>query len=66
MEQKFIHFFPSRIHLIGEHIDYVGGKVVPIAIDIGIKAYVCKSNNIQIKSTNLSKPEKNIIIKSTI
>lgn len=38
-----IFFAPSRINLIGEHIDYNGGKVMPCAIDIG--TYLVASTN---------------------
>ena len=47
------HFFtPARINLIGEHIDYVGGKVIPATINLGIEAFASKSENIEIKSLN--------------
>ena len=39
-EYKF--FSPGRINLIGEHIDYNGGHVLPIAINLGIYALVSK------------------------
>ena len=52
LEQEFFKTFgvdpesryraPARINLIGEHIDYNGGKVLPAAISCYIKALVSK------------------------
>lgn len=48
-------FAPSRINIIGEHVDYNGGKVLPCAIEIG--TYACaeknSSNKIRTYSVNL-------------
>ncbi len=37
-EYKF--FAPGRVNLIGDHIDYNGGHVLPIAINLGVYALV--------------------------
>lgn len=56
------YFCPGRVCLIGEHLDYNGGHVLPTAISLGIYAAVSKNsgNIIRCKSQGF---ENEIIIK---
>ncbi|MDO5028626.1 MAG: galactokinase [Bacillota bacterium] len=48
-------FAPSRINIIGEHIDYNGGSTLPCAIEIGTYAFARENglNKIRAYSVNL-------------
>lgn len=37
---KYKFFAPGRVNIVGEHIDYNGGHVLPIAINLGVYALV--------------------------
>ena len=43
-----VYVCPGRVNLIGEHIDYNGGNVLPFAINLKIKAYVSARNDMKI------------------
>jgi galactokinase len=40
-----IFFSPGRVNLIGEHIDYNGGRVMPCAIGLGTYLAVSKNTD---------------------
>lgn len=54
------HFFfcPGRVNLIGEHIDYNGGKVLPCAISLGTFLAVAKNTDKKLRFECLNFPEK--------
>lgn len=44
-DPELIYFSPGRVNIIGEHIDYNGGNVLPMAISLGIYAAVTFRND---------------------
>lgn len=54
---NYVFFSPGRINLIGEHIDYNGGLVFPLAINLGTYGVVSlrKDKKVKIYSEGFSK-----------
>ena len=50
-------FCPGRVNLIGEHIDYNGGKVMPCAISLGTFLAVAKNTDKKLRFQCLNFPE---------
>ncbi|HEX6848243.1 MAG TPA: galactokinase [Chitinophagaceae bacterium] len=53
-----IFFCPGRVNLIGEHIDYNGGKVMPCAISMGTWLGISKNNNKLLRFSSMNFAEK--------
>jgi len=56
-DKSFVYFSPGRVNLVGEHIDYNGGKVLPLAINSGTFGVVAKRKDqtIRLFSKNFHK-----------
>lgn len=53
-ESLLCFFAPGRVNLIGEHIDYNGGYVLPCALDFGTYAIVRKRDDNLVKMATLN------------
>ncbi|MFI5128921.1 MAG: galactokinase [Chitinophagales bacterium] len=56
-EPECIFFCPGRVNLIGEHIDYNGGQVMPCAISLGTYLAVSKNKDKTLRFRCLNFPE---------
>jgi len=57
-EPEHVFFCPGRVNLIGEHIDYNGGRVMPCAISKGTFLAVSKNIDKRFRFQCLDLPEK--------
>lgn len=54
---EHIFFSPGRVNLIGEHIDYNGGKVMPCAVSLGTYLAISKNTDKILRFQCLNFPE---------
>jgi galactokinase len=55
------YFAPGRVNLIGEHLDYNGGLVLPCPLDIGITGVASSRTDGMVRCYSKNYPEKGII-----
>ena len=55
------YFTPGRVNLIGEHIDYNGGLVLPCAITLGTWLCLAPNNDQVIRFKSVNFPEEAVI-----
>ena len=56
-QPEHIFFCPGRVNLIGEHIDYNGGQVMPCAVSLGTWLVVSKNTDKKLRFECLNFPE---------
>lgn len=60
------YFAPGRVNLMGDHIDYNGGKVLPAAISLGITATVQREKSRFVRLHSDGHPEKIIDLEADL
>lgn len=60
-EPAATYFAPGRVNLIGEHIDYNGGLVLPCAISLGTTLCIAPNNDNVIRFASVNFPERHTI-----
>ena len=56
VEPEYLYFAPGRVNLIGEHIDYNGGRVFPCALTFGTYLMAAKRLDSQVALASLNIP----------
>lgn len=56
-EPEYSFFCPGRVNLIGEHIDYNGGQVMPCAISYGTWVMIARNTDKRLRFECLNFPE---------
>jgi galactokinase len=57
-DPEHLFFCPGRVNLIGEHIDYNGGKVMPCAISLGTYLAVARNTDKKLRFSSLDFEEE--------